>query len=68
MIHTKKKISNSQQIYSIDLINGLIERWIDDFQGSVFDYTIKSDGGVYILGQLGINVQIYSQTSLNMMD
>ncbi len=52
-----------QRIYSIDLTNGLIERWVDDFQGSVLNYTTKSDGGVYILGQLGINVQIYSQTS-----
>ncbi len=52
-----------QRIYSIDLTNGLIERWVDDFQGSVLDYTTKSEGGVYILGQLGINVQIYSQTS-----
>jgi dipeptidyl aminopeptidase/acylaminoacyl peptidase len=54
-----------QRLYSIDLTNGLIERWVSNFQGSVLDYTTTSDGGVYILGQLGINVQIYSQTSPN---
>ncbi|CAF4065817.1 unnamed protein product, partial [Adineta steineri] len=50
-----------QRLYSIDLTNGSIERWVADFQGNVISYTIKSDGGVYILGQLGITVQIYSQ-------
>jgi dipeptidyl aminopeptidase/acylaminoacyl peptidase len=54
-----------QRLYSIDLTNDLIERWIGDFQGSVLDYTTKSDGGVYILRQWGINVEIYSQISPN---
>jgi hypothetical protein len=49
-----------QRIYSIDLTNGFIERWGKDFDGNIFSYTTKSDGGVYILGQLGI---IYSQVS-----
>ncbi len=38
-----------QQLYSIDLTNDLIERWATDFLGNVGSYTIKSDGGVYIL-------------------
>ncbi|CAF4304120.1 unnamed protein product, partial [Adineta steineri] len=50
-----------QRLYSIDLTNGSIKRWVADFQGNVISYTMKSDGGVYILGQLGITVQIYSQ-------
>ena len=52
-----------QRLYSIDLMNGLIERWFADFQGQIAGYTIKSDGGVYIRGQLGITIQIYSQIS-----
>lgn len=53
-----------QRVYSIDLTNGLVERWADDFQGNIMSYTIKSDGsGIYILGQLGINTRIYSQIS-----
>ena len=54
-----------QRLYSIDLTNNLVQRWTADFPGNVFDYVIKSDGGVYIVGQLGINVQIYSQLAPN---
>jgi len=54
-----------QRLYSIDLTNYLIQQWVKDFQGSVQDYTIKSDGGVFILGQVGIEVKIYSQLSPN---
>ena len=52
-----------QRLYSIDLTTNVIERWVSDFSGNVVDYTIKSNGGVYVLGQLRTNVQIYSQTS-----
>ena len=52
-----------QRLYSIDLMTNVIERWVSDFSGNVVDYTIKSNGGVYVLGQLRTNVQIYSQTS-----
>lgn len=51
------------RVYSIDLTNNLVERWASDFQGHFMSYTIKSNGGIYFLGQVGINVQIYSQTS-----
>jgi dipeptidyl aminopeptidase/acylaminoacyl peptidase len=54
-----------QRLYSIDLTNDLIKHRANNFQGSVQDYTTESNGGVYFLGQLGINVQIYSQTSPN---
>jgi hypothetical protein len=52
-----------QRLYSIDLTNNLIERWTSDFQGNIQDYTVKPDGGIYFLGQLGINIEIYSQIS-----
>ncbi|CAF1021341.1 unnamed protein product [Adineta steineri] len=46
---------------SIDLTNGKIEHWGKGFNGNIISYTIRSQGGVYILGQLGINVQLYVQ-------
>ena len=52
-----------QQLYSIDLTRNFIERWMSDFPGNIVDYTIKLGGGVYVLGQLRSNVQIYSQIS-----
>ncbi len=41
----------------------LIQRWASDFQEYVQDYTTRPDGSIYFLGQLGINIQIYSQIS-----
>jgi dipeptidyl aminopeptidase/acylaminoacyl peptidase len=51
------------RLYSLDLENRRIERLGRDFMGNIIGYTIKSDGGVYILGQLGTEVQIYTQQS-----
>ena len=50
-------------MYSLDLTNGQIERLGKDFSGNIIGYIPKSDGGVYILGQLGTEVQIYTQKS-----
>lgn len=52
-----------RRLYSLDLTDGHTERFGKDFQGTIFSYTIKSDGGVYILGQLGTEIQIYMQQS-----
>ncbi|UJR19862.1 hypothetical protein I4U23_022995 [Adineta vaga] len=51
------------RLYSVDLTNGQINQWGKDFSGSIRGYTIRSDGGVYYLGQLGTNVHIYMQQS-----
>ncbi|CAF4184084.1 unnamed protein product, partial [Rotaria magnacalcarata] len=53
------------RLYSIDLTNGQIEQWGKGFQGAVRDYTIRSEGGVFILGQLGTNVHVYIQQSVS---
>ncbi|CAF5076604.1 unnamed protein product, partial [Rotaria socialis] len=37
--------------------------WGKGFNGNIIGYTIRPQGGVYILGQLGVNVQIYVQQS-----
>ncbi|CAF1317244.1 unnamed protein product [Rotaria sp. Silwood1] len=58
-----KNVNTQNRLYSINLINGKIERWGKDFGGSIRGYTIRSQGGVYMLGQLGINVEIYLQQS-----
>ncbi|CAF3694356.1 unnamed protein product [Rotaria socialis] len=57
--------SAQPQLYSIDLTNGHIEQWGKGFQGAVRDYTIRSEGGVFILGQLGTNVHVYIQQSVS---
>ena len=51
------------RLYSLDLINGQIEGLGKDFSGNIIGYIPKSDGGVYILGQLGTEVHIYTQKS-----
>ncbi|CAF2069654.1 unnamed protein product [Rotaria magnacalcarata] len=48
---------------SVDLTTGVTEHWGKGFNGNIMGYTIRSQGGVYILGQLGVNVQIYVQQS-----
>ncbi|CAF4296501.1 unnamed protein product [Rotaria sp. Silwood2] len=51
-----------QRLYSADLTNGQIERLARDFDGNIVEYATRSDG-IYILGQLGTNVHIYTQQS-----
>ncbi|CAF5000046.1 unnamed protein product, partial [Rotaria sp. Silwood1] len=62
---TGKATSNNTQIRlkSIDLTNGQIDEWGKGFQGNVNDYAIRSEGGVFISGQLGTNTNIYVQQS-----
>ena len=52
-----------QRFYSINLTNGLIEDWGKEFKGNLNSSTIDLNGGVLIVGQLEINIQIYSQLS-----
>ncbi|CAF2073604.1 unnamed protein product [Rotaria magnacalcarata] len=60
----KGKFNNTQcRLYSLNLINGQLTRLGETFQGSINRYAIKYDFGVYILGQLGTEVQIYTQES-----
>ncbi|CAF4844985.1 unnamed protein product, partial [Rotaria sp. Silwood2] len=58
----KFRVTQSR-FYSVDLTHGQIERLAKDFEGSITGYVTRSDGGIYILGQLGTNVQIYTQRS-----
>ena len=51
------------RLFSLDLSTGQVERIAKDFTGNILGYTIKSDGGLYILGLLGTETQIYSQRS-----
>ncbi|CAF2956833.1 unnamed protein product [Rotaria sp. Silwood2] len=55
--------STQYRLYSINLMNGKIERLAKDFNGAIIGYSIKPDGDVYILGQIGTNVHIYTQKS-----
>ncbi|CAF2539129.1 unnamed protein product [Rotaria sp. Silwood2] len=61
---SNEKFNNTQPgLCSIDLTNGQIQNWGKGFEGTVTDYAIRSEGGVFILGQLGTNVHIYTQQS-----
>ncbi len=51
------------RLYSLNLMNGQITRLGENFRGSITGHTAKPDSGVYILGQLGTEVQIYTQHS-----
>ncbi|CAF1024187.1 unnamed protein product [Rotaria sp. Silwood1] len=60
----KEKFNDTQYcLYSLNLINGQITRLGEKFHGNIIGYTTKPDSGVYILGQLGTEVQIYTQQS-----
>ncbi|CAF3446418.1 unnamed protein product [Rotaria sp. Silwood1] len=56
-------IITQERLYSLDLTSGQTQRLAKDFDGHIMEYVIRPDGGVYILGQLGTNVQIYTQQS-----
>jgi dipeptidyl aminopeptidase/acylaminoacyl peptidase len=63
---TRNVFNDTQsRLYSINLINGKITRLAAAFDGNIQEYIIKSDGGVYIVGLLGTEVQLYSQRSLS---
>ncbi|CAF1216889.1 unnamed protein product [Rotaria sordida] len=56
-------VITQERLYSLDLTNGQIQRLAKDFDGHIMEYTIRPYGGIYILGQVGTNVQIYTQQS-----
>jgi dipeptidyl aminopeptidase/acylaminoacyl peptidase len=60
----KIKVNNTQyRLYSLNLFTRQTTRLVENFHGSISGFTSKYDSGVYILGQLGTSVQIYSQRS-----
>ncbi|UJR20626.1 hypothetical protein I4U23_023751 [Adineta vaga] len=64
--YSSRKMNNTQVTLSaLNLNNGQVTRLAQDFHGSIDDYTTTADGIIYILGQLGTEVQIYSLQSLS---
>ncbi|CAF4844858.1 unnamed protein product, partial [Rotaria sp. Silwood1] len=60
----KGKFNDTQyRLYSLNLMNEQLTRLGETFHGSINGYTIKHDSGVYILGQLGTEIQIYTEQS-----
>ena len=55
------------QLFSLNITNHRIERWASEFKGEVTDYALLEGGreGVIILGQLGIEIQVYIQQSID---
>ena len=61
-----KEYNDTQaRLYSVNLMSGEITRLAKNFNGSIYGFTSISDGGVYILGQLGTEIQIYLQRPLS---
>ncbi|CAF2073887.1 unnamed protein product [Rotaria magnacalcarata] len=56
-------VITQERLYSLNLTNGQIQRFAKDFAGNIRESATRPDGGVYILGQVGTNVQIYTQQS-----
>jgi dipeptidyl aminopeptidase/acylaminoacyl peptidase len=55
------------RLYSLNITSFHIQRWADQFTGSVTDFALLEGGrqGVVILGQLSTEIQVYTQQSLN---
>ncbi|CAM4824497.1 unnamed protein product [Rotaria magnacalcarata] len=59
------KVQTTQRrLFSLDLTTGKIDRLGQNFDGVITQCTVKSGGGVHIIGQLGLNVQVYTQESI----
>ncbi|CAF4138168.1 unnamed protein product [Rotaria sp. Silwood2] len=52
-----------RRLSSLDLTTGHIKRLVKDFSGNIFGYILNPNGGVYILGQLGTEIHVYTQRS-----
>ena len=50
------------RLYSLNLTDNHIDRWAKEFTGSVTDFVLLNNG-VAILGQMSIEVQVYTQQS-----
>ena len=60
----KQRLNDTQyRLYSLNISNGQIARLGKHFRGSITGYTPSSNSGVYILGQLGTEVHVYTQRS-----
>jgi dipeptidyl aminopeptidase/acylaminoacyl peptidase len=57
-----KYIDTQRRLYWIDADSGAVQRWAADFGGEVSRYALKSNGGVFAAGELGTEVQMYSQS------
>ncbi|CAF4329403.1 unnamed protein product [Rotaria sp. Silwood2] len=55
------------RLYSLSAANNRIERWADNFKGNIKEFALLDDGrnGAIILGQLGTEIQIYTQKSVH---
>ena len=51
------------RLYSLNSLDGRIERLAKDFTGAIVGHTINYNGGVYFLGQLGTETHVYTQKS-----
>jgi dipeptidyl aminopeptidase/acylaminoacyl peptidase len=57
-----KYIDTQRRLYWVDADSGTVQRWAADFGGDVSRYTLKPSGGVFAVGGLGTEAQMYSQS------
>ena len=62
-VNSKDFNDTQTHLFSLDLTSGQVIQLAKNFDGHIDEYVIRSDGGVYILGQLRTEVQIYLQQS-----
>jgi len=59
----EKKYEDTQtRLYWVDAESGQVQRWAPNFDGAVGNYALAPDGGAIATGQLGTEVQLYSQS------
>ena len=52
-----------RRIFSYDLVTSRVERLAKDFNGLITQFNGKAEGGVYFLGQKGLQVQLYTYST-----
>jgi len=63
---TPEKYEDAQpRVYAVDVASGAVTRWAPSFGGVINDYEITQQGALLAAGQLGTEVQMFSQSRAN---
>jgi dipeptidyl aminopeptidase/acylaminoacyl peptidase len=63
---TPEKYEDAQpRVYSVDVVTGALTRWAPSYTGTITDYEITQQGSLFAAGQLGTEVQPFSQARAN---
>jgi len=63
---TPEKYEDVQpRVYAVDVASGSVTRWAPSFTGAINDYEVAQQGSLLAAGQLGTEVQMFSQARGN---